>query len=459
MSSLPKNRHPHPQAQSFLGSLREFLTPALWKQAEQARPKTRRCGRWTTQPLVLTLLVMTWCGGDSQAECFEIAKGFTAVCLSKRRRPGQTVQGFQKALAKLPVSVLRVVAAGLRRRFQQLFDLVTDGWVVLGVDGSALQCPRTAELEQRLDAPRQRHGPPQVWVTAVVHLRTGLLWAWRLGQGHNRERSHLRALLATLPPATLLVADAGYTGYELAQALVATGTAFLIRVSAKDRLYTEQRLGSGRARQFDGEELWCWPQEARKQQLPPLRVRLIRLRDRRRRQPVWLLTNVLDSKRLSRVQASLYYRWRWENEGLFRTYKRTLAKVKLQSRTVRLVHREAEGALLATQLLLAQGLLAMPRRLRTLPVRRQGQAVPRCSPRRALLAIRAVILGHIGVRQQRGFRRRLAQALREQRRRRSAKVKRVWPGRRPYKPLKPPKILTLTRAEKLLLAQILQQVA
>jgi hypothetical protein len=445
------------RAPSFLDSIREFLTPAVWKQAEQARHRSRRWPRWSSQPLVLTLLVLTWCWGDSQAERFEIAKGFTAVCLSKRRRPGKTVQGFEKALAKLPMTVLRAVARGVRQRLRTLLHLTGDGWTVLGVDGTALQCPRAAELEQRLDPPPQPHGPPQVWVTALVHLRTGVLWAWRVGQGHNRERRHLRALLATLPPDALVVADAGYTGYELAQTLVAAGVSFLIRASAKDRLYTEQPPWGGRRRQFDGEQLWCWPQQARKALLPPLRVRLIRLRDRKRRQPVWLLTNVLDANRLSHRQASLYYRWRWENEGFFRTYKRTLAKVKLLSRTVRLAHREVEGALLATQLLLAQGARALVVR----NAHRQKRTQPRCSPRRVLLTLRSVILGRIGVRQRGPFRQRLAQALREQRRRRrSLKVRRVWPGRTDYdKALKPPIILTLTRDEKVLLAQLLKQPA
>src|SRR5205085_8718487 len=127
-----------------------------------------------------------------------------------------------------------------------------------------------------------------------------------------------------------------------------------------------------------------WPQEARRRGLPPLRVRLIRVRAAERRD-VWLLTNVLDKQRLSAGQAGRYYRWRWENEGLFRTFKRTLAKVKLTSRTIRLIHREAEGALLALQLLLAQGLRAMPTST--------NRCTPqRCSPRKVLLAVRDVIL-------------------------------------------------------------------
>jgi hypothetical protein len=92
------------------------LTPSIWRQAEQARRRSRAAPRWKTQPLVLTLFVMTWCCGDSQAERFETARGFTTVCLAKRRRPGRTVQGFQKALAHLPMPVLRAVATGVRRR-------------------------------------------------------------------------------------------------------------------------------------------------------------------------------------------------------------------------------------------------------------------------------------------------------------------------------------------------------
>jgi hypothetical protein len=294
----------------------------------------------------------------------------------------------------------------------------------------------------------------------LVHLRTGLLWAWRLGGGHNRERSHLRALLPTLPTlpaAALIVADAGYNGYELAQQIIASGASFLIRMSAKDMLYTEWPFEKAEMRKFSEGAVWCWPLEARNKDLPPLPVRLIRLRAKQRRKDVWLLTNVLDSNRLSIAQAGCYYRWRWENEGLFRTYKRTLAKVKLLSRTLRLVHREAEASLLATQVLLAQGVRAVSV---SQGRRTQGQATPRaCSPRRVLLAIRAVILGRIGVRQRHAFRHRLSQALREQRQRTSSKVKRKWPRRTNHKAPKPPKLREFTDEQKVYLNQLLQRAA
>jgi hypothetical protein len=438
-----------PCAKSFLGTLAELLTPAIWKQAEQARRKGRRCPRWTMQPLVLCLLVMTWCCGDSQAERFETAKGFVSVCRVKRRRPGKSVQGFQRALMHVPMYVLRLIAAGVRRRLLQLFDLSQDGFIAFGCDGSSMETPRVEELERRLDPPLKAHAPAQVWVTALVHLRTGLLWAWRLGKGYNRERNHLRALLTTLPTKALVVADAGYNGYELAQAMTAKGVSFLIRMSGKDRLYTERPIDGSR---FKEGKVLLWTGAAQKAQVPPVPVRLIRIRGKKKGRDVWLLTNVLDRQRLTAEMAGRYYRWRWENEGLFRTFKRTLAKLRLTSRTVRLIHREAEGALLATQLLLAQG-------VRVIGPGKRKEAPKRCSPRKVLLVIRDVILGRIGIRKQEAYRKRLAKALREARQRKSSKVKRVWQSRTPHKPPKPPRFLTLSEELRTLARNLLRRAA
>src|SRR5437667_4448829 len=101
-----------PRAKTFLASLRQLLTPAVWKQAHRATGGRWRAGRWDVQPLLLVLLVTTWCCGDSQAERFEAAKAFCVACRRKQKRPGQTVQGFHKALARLPLPVLRALASG-----------------------------------------------------------------------------------------------------------------------------------------------------------------------------------------------------------------------------------------------------------------------------------------------------------------------------------------------------------
>jgi len=434
-----------PTARSLVASLRHFLTPAAWKQANRARGP-RRQPRWATQPLVLVLLALTWACGDSTPERFETAKAFVAVCLPKRRRPGRTVSGFQKALARLPVPVLRAVAAAVRRRLQALLAACwhVEGFVPLGCDGTRLECPRAAALEQRLGQAGKAGSAPTLWLTALVHLRLGVPWAWRWGQGTASERDHLRRLLGLLPAAALLVADAGYVGYDLLRTLLQRRVSFLIRMSCQATFY---RPGAGRPTRFRDGVVYYWP-PAKKQGSPqqaPLRLRLVRVRGKRRGQDVWLATNVLDRQRLSVAQAARFYRWRWESEGLFRTYKRTLAKVKLHSRTVRLVHREAEGSLLATQLLLAQGALA----LRPRGAAAAGTAA--CSPRQVLLAIRQEL--QAARPRRRDFGRRLAAARRQQRARRSRKAKRPWPQRTPHQPPKPPRLLTLGEREK---ARILQ---
>ena len=258
------------------------------------------------------------------------------------------------------------------------------------------------------------------------------------------------AMLPTRSAKALVVADAGYNGYELARKMDQAGVSFVIRMSGKDRLYTDKCIDGEK---FEEGEIYLWNKEAQKNNLPPLRTRLIRIRAKDRRD-VWLLTNVLDSKQLSAKTAGQYYRWRWENEGLFRTFKRTLAKVKLMSRTVRLIHREAESALLATQLLLAQGQQAMGQR----PSKKaKPEPKPeRCSPRKVLLVIRDVISGKIDVRNAKRYTNRMQAALREDRQRTSLKEKRQWPGRAKHKPQKPPNFLKLSRHEKALARKLLQ---
>lgn len=407
-----------PVPHSFLGCFGYFLTPQVWKQAQQA---ARRCRalRWQVQPLVFVLLAMTWCAGDAQPERFETARAFYVALHQRRRRPGKTCAGFEKALAKLPLPVLRAVAGGVRRRIAQVFavQLWVDGFIPLACDGSRLACPRSEELERRLgvgtkkrrrkkkvapagpsgpgatpasgpaeDQGKKKAGPevPQLWVTAVMHLGLGLLWSWRLGKGTADERGHLRHLVATLPRGALLVADAGYVGYALLAALRAAGVSFLIRLSSRAPLYVPDKSTLKRYREG---LVYYWPQWAQKKDLPPLPVRLLRIRGDKA--DVWLITDVVDEQRLPRKTAGKFYRWRWRNEGLFRTYKRTLGKVKLMSRTVAQVHREAEGSLLATQLLLAQGALAL-----------QATAtaqVPLPSARKVLLEIRAEIRNVTGM--------------------------------------------------------------
>lgn len=435
------------EPQSLLECVRQFLTPQVWKQARQSVRKNRRSQpRWDLQPVVLVLLAMTWAAGDSEFERFEAARGFYVLSYEGRKRPGRTLAGFQKALARVPLRQLRALAQGVRDQIQRNYGgrLVIDGFVPLGCDGSRVECPRAAELEARLGKGSSESSAPTAWVTAFVHLGLGLLWSWRIGKGTADERLHLRQMLALLPAETLVVADAAYLGYELAWAILRHQQSFLMRLSSKNRLYAVDNTPID-----DWEEgpVYYWPETVQKEKQPPLLCRLIRVKAKGpTKHDVWLLTNILDSEKLSAKTAAKFYRWRWRNEGLFRTYKRTLRKLKLSSRTVKLIHRELEGSLLALQILLAHADLALRTHDAT------GEIV--VSPRKVLIQVRREInRGRTATDRLPKYGQRLRACRAETRCQRSPKASREWPRRKTHQAPAPPKFLTLRPDQKALLQQ------
>jgi hypothetical protein len=218
---------------------------------------------------------------------------------------------------------------------------------------------------------------------------------------------------------------------------------FLIRMSSTVTLYTTTMQPLETYREGI---VYYWTDHARKAGLPALRLRLIRRagekegKHGKEKYDVWLLTSVLSSRRLPAERAGLWYRWRWENEGFFRTYKRTLGMVKLTSRTVASLHREAEGSLLATQLLLAMAAESLP-----------ASAQAKASPRQAVREIRREFQRLTGRRRVRPLLYRLARAVRERRERLTPKASREWPRRKPHKPPGAPQLLwieNVTNTEK-----------
>ena len=466
---------------SLRGVIRDFLTPALWRQANNTRQRWRRqhSSRWRTQPLVLVLLFMAWSAGDSQAERFEVAKGYCQIAwMVKRRNPGGTVVGFQKALARMPMQVLRVLAAGVRKHLaKRLRDLNTfQGFVPIGCDGSRVPTPRTAELEKRLGAAGNDRSAPSMWVTALVYLRTGVPLAWRFGLSNACERFHLLQMLPLLPKAALLVTDAGYVGYQLARQLKVSHVKFLLRLCSTVTLRREDNEPLKRYR--EGFVYYFPSEKDAKLGAMPLLLRLICIRALKKKNDVWLLTNVMDRERLSVELAGKLYSWRWQSEGCFRNYKSTMKKVKLTSHTLRLVHREAEGSWLAMQLLLAQGVLSQQRRAiaRREKVQQHQDATPNkakkrarlekptgaaatteaslYSPRKILIAIR-VEMTRMRRRGEPAYAQRVAEAMGEDRPdRQSAKASRDWPRRKPHRSPKPPKLRKLTASQKALISRL-----
>ena len=129
------------------------------------------------------------------------------------------------------------------------------------------------------------------------------------------------------PENALFCGDAGFVGYDFWRAIHDRNYHFLMRVGGNVRLL--KKLGHFRER--DG-IVYSWPDAAMKKKQPPLVLRLLHFKDRRGGD-VYLVTNVLDAKRLSDRQASTIFRRRWGIEIQFRSLKQTFGRTKLRSRS------------------------------------------------------------------------------------------------------------------------------
>ena len=281
----------------------------------------------------------------------------------KRKRPGKHFVGFYEAVQRLPLTVWWAVEAAVRRQLYRILAdrMIVDGWTPSGATARAWSARAPRNWRRIWGRRANAAAAPMLWITALVSLRTGVLWSWRLGTAKASERQHLLDLLEDLPQAAapasiLLVCDAGYVSYELLRTLLSQECSFLIRLSSQAQLYSEEGVEVSR---FVEGQFWYWTDKAEKANKPALRVRVIRVASKKRKNDVWLVTNVLDASRLTAASAARLYRMRWESECFFRTYKRVVKDIRLVSRTTTMVVREAEGSLLACQLLLAQGASAL----------------------------------------------------------------------------------------------------
>ena len=184
-----------------------------------------------------------------------------------------------------------VIRTALRRRMEHALATRwrVGEFVMFAVDGSRFDLPRTLRHEQTYAASRKRtkkkgkkkekkksqktgqtgrrssratghsrkSDSPQMWLTTMWHVGTGLPWEWRTGPSDSSERGHLLEMLTGLPAGALLAADAGFVGYEYTRAILDSGRQLLLRVGSNVRLLRQL----GYARESAG-TVYLWPDTA-----------------------------------------------------------------------------------------------------------------------------------------------------------------------------------------------------
>jgi hypothetical protein len=285
--------------------------------------------RWVPRMLVICAILMTWDLADLLGDAFERARGVLVSMYCTRRRPGQSYGGFMSMLARHSARHLSLLIPTLRRQVRELAQCsgcwTIDGWCAFGVDGSRIECPMSAANEEAFGIAGKKKTGPQQFLTTLFHAGSGLIWDFRRGDARASERWHLLEMLSDLPPGALLLADAGFTGYDFLQKVLEGGHSFVVRVGSNVQLL----LKLGWCCQEHEGIVYLWPQQARRRKHPPLVLRLITLIDGRNRR-IDLLTNVLDEKVLPDATALALYRRRWGVELIYRSLKQTMGKRKLR---------------------------------------------------------------------------------------------------------------------------------
>ena len=304
--------------------------------------------RWTEWLLVLCAVLMSFSSRGTLADRFSDTREILIDMHPGRRRPGKTYAGFISALTQVSDEVLLTVCKALRQVMQRIAGEAwkIHGYIVFGVDGSKIDVPMTRANEAGFGCSSRSKSGPQMMLTTIFHLGTGVPWAFMHGVAKAVERLHLREMLCLLPAGAMLVADAGFTGYELLSALAANGNPFIIRVGANVTLL--KKLGW--VTEIHDDIVCLWPVKQQKKTNPPLVLRLVRVIDSRNR-VMHLLSNVLEPQQLSDATMIDLYKRRWGIELLYRSLKQTLSRRKMLSDSPANARVELDWALVSLWLL------------------------------------------------------------------------------------------------------------
>jgi hypothetical protein len=381
-----------------------LLAPALFVGMH-----TRAGARW--KPRMLAVAALLWACSDllNLKERFFQARKIVSRVFRWQIAPGETYQGFIKMLRKWHVELMLAIVPHIRVQMREVLpgQWKIAGYVVFAGDGSRVELARTESLEQgyspqkkrkrnkqrnkngkkgnransgaknkkqSADSVEKKANSPQMWLTLLWHVGSGLPWVWRTGPSDSSERGHVEEMLEELPENSLIAADAGFVGYDFWKTILDGRHHFLARVGGNVTLL--KQLGCARQH---GHTVYLWPDKAAKKKQPPLVLRLIVVHDGKR--PIYLVTDLNKSQLSDRQAASIYQR-RWGIELFFRTFKQTFGCHKLRSRSSDNAKLELDWSMLGLWCvcLLGQRELAI-----------SGKDPTRLSPAAAIKAIQATL--------------------------------------------------------------------
>jgi Transposase DDE domain len=327
-------------------------------------------GNTTWEPSELVSQALIWSLQETKnvTDAFEYSLKFCDKLGMKQT--AKTYPRFMNALTRY-----KVLSARVRSRVQQRAEEVggrfwrDNDWVLFAFDGSRVSVPRTVSNENAFCASNYGKGKtakyrkkktkgmrrtknekakpqpqgPQIWITMVWHMGLRLPWTWRLGPSNSSERRHVEEILNAeqFPEKSLFCGDAGFVGFPLWAQLILAKAEFLVRVGGNVSLLSEHAT----IERLKDNVVLCWPKDKMRSGDKPLRLRLVKIKIGKT--TMWMVTSVLDRKKLSIKQIIRYYKMRWGIEVEFRGLKQTLDNHNLCCRNSENATAELEWSILA----------------------------------------------------------------------------------------------------------------
>ena len=245
---------------SLRSAMSRILTAPFFSALLAVGPQWSQRRRWTLEHVIYVSLLMVLDATPTLKERFDNARQSTVEMFAGRRRPGRTYQGYVKARRQITRRQMRVIKRQLCRSHRRMAGPFwrRNDWLALAADGTRIELPRTAKNEKAFGCAGRDKTAPQLQLTSLYHLGTGLPWAWRIGPGPESEQVHLRRMIGQLPRGSLLIADAGFTSFDLLRSLSERHVEVLVRMGSNRTLLTGIQDAHAQIR---GELVWLWPKK------------------------------------------------------------------------------------------------------------------------------------------------------------------------------------------------------
>jgi Insertion element 4 transposase N-terminal/Transposase DDE domain len=253
-----------------------------------------------------------------------------------------------KARARLGAEPLRALFQATVRPLAT--DVTRGAWYrglrLVAMDGATLDVPDTAENDEYFGRPGSGRGEgkgafPQIRLVGLAECGTHAMFAAATGPYNSSERTLATQVLPAVGPGMLLMADRGFTSYELWQTAAATGADLLWRATSVFGLPVLQELPDG-----------SYLSHLIRKDRQPITVRVIEYTIDDGRAPEGahyrLVTTLLDPDQAPAAELAELYAQRWEFETALdelKTHQRG-AKVVLRSKYPEGVEQEVWGFLL-----------------------------------------------------------------------------------------------------------------